>query len=123
MEIDINLMIMVVVGTISSLYGLVKTLKFKVEENRKQREHLRKQRNTKCEWDFKAKKLEKSPNMDTFLDKFDISKLLEGVESEDDIEDLPIPSWAKPLAKGFLEKFLQKDTLDDEKKKLDTQNY
>ncbi|GAI10964.1 unnamed protein product, partial [marine sediment metagenome] len=39
-EIDPNIIIMVVVGTLSSLYGMSKYYTFRVSENRKQREHL-----------------------------------------------------------------------------------
>jgi len=122
MELDPNIVLIVVVSTLSTIYGMGKMLQFKVSENRKQREHLQKQRKTKLDNDLELAKLGKSGDIDKLVDKFDIGKLLEDVEDEDDIDDLPIPSFLKPLAKGFLKKFLEGRDLgtEPEKKK---QNY
>lgn len=112
-QIDVNLLIMVLVGTLSGLYGMSRYYQFRVSENRKQREHLQKQRKTKMEFELEGKKLGKSGDVDKLIDKFDIKSLLSGVEDEDDIDDLPIPSWLKPIAKGFLTKFMDKTTDSD----------
>jgi len=116
MDLDPNIVLIVVVSTLSSIYGMSKMLQFKVSENRKQREHLQKQRKTKLQYELDAKKLGKSGDLDKLVDKFDIAKLLEDVDDEDDVDELPIPSFLKPLAKGFIKKFLEgKETSDDKK--------
>jgi hypothetical protein len=115
-EIDVNLMIVIVVTTITSMYGMSKYMAFKVSENRKQREHLQKQRRTKLQFDYDGKKLSKSGDVEGLLDKFDINSLLEGVEDEDDIDDLPIPAFLKPIAKGLINKFLAGKVGGDEEK-------
>jgi hypothetical protein len=76
-ELDPNIVIMVVVGTLSTLYGMSKYYQFRVSENRKQREHLQKQRKFKLDYELKGKKLDKSPDIDEVFKKFDIKKLLE----------------------------------------------
>ena len=116
-EIDPNIIVMVVVGTLSSLYGMSKYYAFRVSENRKQREHLQKQRKTKLEYELSGKKLNKMPELGELVGKLDIKKLLTDVEDEEDIEELNIPGWLKPLAKGFLAKF-STDAAGEETEKL-----
>ncbi|GAI38019.1 unnamed protein product [marine sediment metagenome] len=40
MEIDLNVVMIVIVSTLSSIYGASKYYVFRASENRKQREHL-----------------------------------------------------------------------------------
>lgn len=124
-EIDPNILVMVVVGTLSSLYGMSRYYAFRVSENRKQREHLQKQRKEKLKFELDALKLKKSPDIDEVFKKFDIKKLLSDVEDEDDIDELPIPGWLKPLAKGFINKFMSKTDEEESEKlqKTKTVNY
>ena len=125
-DLDPNIVVMVIVGTLSSLYGMTKYYQFRVSENRKQREHLQKQRKFKLDYELQGKKLDKTPDIAEAFKQFDIKKLLADVDDEDDIDALPIPSWLKPLAKGFLKKFLSNvDAGEDENESgiLKTKNY
>ena len=61
---NLEILILGVLGTVSSLYLTRQYLNFKVSENRKQREHLQKIRKLKYEHEYKDKKLDKTPNID-----------------------------------------------------------
>jgi hypothetical protein len=99
--------VMLILGVLSTLMTIIMTssyLKFRTRENRKDRENKLKMKKLT----ITAKKVEKSGKLGGILKNIDIEGLLEDVEDEEDIDELPIPGWLKPLAKGFLTKFLEK---------------
>lgn len=90
---------------------------YKREENRKDRLHKKKMKKLGIEISKSSKsgaKTFESDNIPAGFDKY--LSLLDDIAEPEDVDDLPIPSWAKPIAKAFIERLLDKQLNNSDEK-------
>lgn len=110
-NMDIAMLFIAILSTVGGLYGLRLMLTFKREVlamTAKQKHLDRINKLSVRKLGIKAKQTEKTTDMSD-----SIGGLLENLDI-DDIDDLPIPAFLKPIAKSYLEKMADKSQDNDE---------
>ncbi|GAH96107.1 unnamed protein product [marine sediment metagenome] len=108
---DYIMMFIAILSTIGGLYGLRLMLTFKREVlamTAKQKHLDRINKLSVRKLGIKAKQDASQGDLGDA-----IGGLMDNLDA-DDIDDLPIPSWLKPLAKGYIEKMVDKSQNKDE---------
>lgn len=110
-ELDISILLLGILSTFAGLYGLHAMLTFKREVlkiNAHQKHLDRINKLAVRKMGIKAKTSNQGGDLSEV-----IGNIAENLDS-DDVDDLPIPGWLKPLAKGYIEKMMDKRGSVDE---------